>query len=124
MGILRVVLSVAARKKGWQRYKAALDELKTDPSNSDLRQKALYWGRMHAKLVRDKNGNEVLDEVTLMNNINAICASAKPAERNRKGPANGTSTEKRLSDLESLHKKGLISDDEFSQQRKGIIGQI
>lgn len=60
-------------------YLEALSELKRAPANTDLRLRALALGRAYSRLTRDKKGRAAFDEIALMKDINAACAT--PGER-------------------------------------------
>jgi hypothetical protein len=68
-------LALAQAKKA---YFAALERLKRDPHNPDLREEALARGRAYAGVSKGlaSAGVTVFDEVALMNDINAACARA------------------------------------------------
>jgi len=53
-------------------YRAALDALKTDPTNIDLRQRALELGRAYAGLTRNGGTEAVYEEVAIANDIQAV----------------------------------------------------
>jgi len=106
-------------------YRGSLQALKADPANSDLRQKTLSLGRIYSNLVRDKKGNTLFDEVALMNDINAACASTQHAVHGLQLARQPSGTvEDRLSQLQSLHQKGLIDDDDFVRRKREILSGV
>ena len=105
------------------RYQNALQNLKADPTNADLKQQTLALGRAYSKLTRDKKGNTVFDEVALMNDINAACAGASSIERVSQATFIGA-IEERLSKLSSLRSNALIDDTDFARRKKEILDSI
>jgi hypothetical protein len=105
-------------------YYLSLANLKTDPANADLRQRTLQLGRTYSNLTRNKAGVTVFDEIALMNDINAACASTsvvtsfKPQEHKKE------SIEGRLSKLSDLRSKGLIDEQEYESKRQKILDEI
>src|SRR5262245_30300300 len=95
-------------------YRSSLQALKKDPANSDLRQKTLNLGRIYSNLARDKKGITIFDEVALMNDINAACASTQYAVHAPSvAQQSSSSVEERLSQLQSLREKDLINEEDF-----------
>ncbi|MFN2411584.1 MAG: hypothetical protein ABR535_00800 [Pyrinomonadaceae bacterium] len=73
-------------------------------------------------MVREDKGVTLVDEMALMNDINAACAAATAS----KLPITAAqeSAEQRFSKLSELKVKNLISDDEYAQRRQKIIDDI
>ena len=104
-------------------YNEALLQLKMKPFDPDLKQRALYLGRVYANLTRNKRGVAIFDEVALMNDINAACASAINQTALAQ-PANTLSVEARLEQLSKLKEKGLINSHEYDERKQRILDEI
>ena len=115
------------RREALDAYNGSLNLLKQDPANSDMRQKTLSLGRAYSTLMRDKKGNTVFDEVALMNDIGAACASTQNAVHSPPRTsvvAAVESAESRLEKLQSLRDKGLIEDQDFQRRKAEILDSI
>ena len=104
-------------------YRQCLDELRNDPQNPELRQRALHLGRRAAV-----TNPKLFGEAKLMNDINAACARAGQ-EVIVKGVTVGLdkselSVESRLEKLNNLNRTGLITDAEYQARRKEILREI
>lgn len=106
----------AARKA----YLEALAALKSDPANSDKRQRALALGRNYSNLARNSKGQTTFDEVALMNDIGAACAATSQVL----APKVVDDTEARLAKLHALRDKGLITADDFETRKAAILSEI
>lgn len=104
-----------------ERYVSSLAQLKERPSDPELRQTTLALGRVYSNLMRDRKGNTVFDELTLMNDINAACAAAQPSYSNA---ATISSLEDRLRQLQELLDKKLIDNAEYAARKQEILKQI
>lgn len=104
-------------------YYGALEQLKDDPHNPELRQKVLHLGREFIKCNYKK-----FNETMLTNDINAACAragsevSVKPDKRKQLDQK--PSIEERLDKLDDLRAKGFISDAEHMARRQDILDEI
>jgi hypothetical protein len=105
-----------------QAYQGSLSALKADPTNSDLRQRTLALGRHYSNLSRNSTGQTVFDELALMNDISAACASAHLLKHSPIGSVE--SIEERLTKLQSLREKGLIDQADFARIKREITDQI
>lgn len=103
-----------------ENYENSLYELKKDPANADLKQATLELGRNYSSLTRDNNGVTTVDEVALMNDINAACAALSSTNT----PLVSESIEDRLNNLSNLLGKGLITQREYDSRRKEILDSI
>ena len=112
----------SAKAQALAKYKNALNELKKEPGNADVRQRTLELGRIYANLVRNNKGHSIFDEVMLMNDINAACAATQAVVANAAIP--DVSTEARLRRLQSLREQGLLDAAEYDQRRKEILDQV
>jgi hypothetical protein len=114
-----LVLSEVAinKKEAWKKYQHSLQALRRNPTNPDSRGETLRLGRAYSKLTRDKKGNSVFDEVALMNDIQAACAAAAVVHIPQPTSAN------QIQALADLAHAGIITPDEFSQAKAGIIGK-
>ena len=102
-------------------YEASLDRLRTDPNNAEYREQALNLGRLYFSTARINQELTVLDEVSLKNDIDAACAGAVKSPPIQKI---GPSIQERLTNLDNLLSKGMISSDEHDLQRKRILDSI
>jgi hypothetical protein len=99
------------------RYLEALEALKRDPSNADLRQTVLAFGRTHALLNKELG----VSEVSLLNDINAATARASaPVAQGLPESA----IESRLAKLRALASEGLIDQADFDRKKAEIISEI
>lgn len=124
IGIFSAVQKANALEAAKTSYLQSLSELKSSPTNADLKQRTLALGRAYSNLTRDKKGNTVFDEVALMNDINAACAAAHVATNASFATPSATSAEERLRTLADLKAKGLIDDAEFGKRRSEILSSI
>jgi hypothetical protein len=127
VGVLALVIVNANNKRkqleeARAAYQGSLSRLKQDPTNADLRQRTLSLGRTYSNLTRDNKGVTIFDEVALSNDINAACAAAGSHQVPTAAPAQ--SVDSRLSRLAELHRKGLINDGEFQEQRSRILREL
>lgn len=108
-------------------YQSSLAKLKHDPTNADLKQRTLALGREYSNLTRDSKGVSLFDEVALSNDINAACAGAtrhQPPASGGSLPPSAGSLESRLSRLADLQSRGLLSAQEFQEQRARILQEL
>jgi hypothetical protein len=116
----RLRIFEAAKNK----YQNALDSLKNDPVNPDIKQKTLQSGRDFAEITRQfqgTNGVTLFDEVALMNDINAACAGATVSTSK---VAVADTVEARLAKLFELKVKSLITEEEHKIRRQKILDEI
>lgn len=99
-------------------YQEALERLKADPMNADLRQNALAVGRAYSALTRQSN-TTVYDEMAVMNDINAVAGAPAPATSGAQ-----PSLSARLKQLTDLRDEGLITDQEWTERRQKILDSI
>lgn len=109
-----VFFLVKAGKENKRRYREALDRLKLDLTNPEIREEALRHGR---KLI-PHTGNPKLDglftEVSVMNDINAASARATIQVPQ-------TSAAEQLQLLAGLVREGLLSQQEFDKAKSQVI---
>lgn len=110
-------------QQAFESYRRSLELLKQHPSNPDLRQRALEWGRHYSNLTRDKRGVTVYDEVALANDINAACAGAGNPARDSTGTAT-RSIEQRLDQLKALFDQGAIDEHEYRERRGKLLDEV
>jgi len=65
-------------------YQDSLTQLKADPTNSNLRETTLHFGRTYSNLTRNNKGVTIFDEVALSNDINAACGGATRLTEDKK----------------------------------------
>jgi hypothetical protein len=122
-----VIMSVQAEARAKElreaeaAYHASLAALKASPMDADLKENALKMGRLFSNLTRNKQGVTMYDEVALMNDINA--ASARAGLQPVKEEAAKT-IENRLSHLQQLKERNLITEQEYEQRRAEILKEI
>lgn len=106
-----------------QDYDDALAWLKRRPTDADLKQRTLHFGRVYANLTRNRRGVAIFDEIALMNDINAACAGAAGQPQPTEAVPT-LSVEARLTQLSKLKESGFISDQEYAQRRQKILDEI
>ncbi len=131
-GAVIALLIAAAKNKAAAAAKAAyesgLERLKRDPGNADLRQEILKLGRAYSNATRNNKGVTLFDEVALLNDVNAACGSlgghpaAPPAAK--PSAASSPSIEDRLKNLQSLKRRGLISEAEYESKRSKLLDEV
>jgi gas vesicle protein len=105
-------------------YKNSLEVLKNNPSDANLKQNCLQFGREVADLCRRYQGISgvtIFDEIALMNDINAACASAPSLSTKREI---SQTLEVRLAKLSELKEKNLLSEQEYNERRQKILDEI
>ncbi len=102
-------------------YQAALAQLRRNPADSTLKEKALTAGRAHASATRQGGGVTVFDEVALANDIRAASAVPPPSAP---PVAPSLSIEQRLLRLEDFRARSLISDQEYQAKRKELLAEL
>ena len=125
--IVLLISSLAKEKeieKAKSAYKACLQRLKQDPTNADLRECSLHFGRKYSNLTRDKKGVTIFDEVALMNDINAACAGAVEMTGTSSMNPSQMTFEERLKKLSVLRDQELIDDNEFHDRKQKILNEI
>ncbi len=106
-----------------QAYQNSLTYLKANPTNAEVRQGTLEYGRRYSNLTRNRKGVTIFDEVALMNDINAACGGATTIAEKKPVPQSQT-IEGRLQKLAELKDKGLIDDEEYSMRRQRILDEV
>lgn len=105
-------------------YREELRKLKLTPTNPDIKEKTLKLGRRFSELTRHFQGIDgvtLVDEVSIMNDINAACAGAIIVPAKAKI---STTVEERLVKLSELKEKNLISEEEYETRRQKILDEI
>ena len=106
-------------------YQQSLTWLKNDPINADLRERTLELGRAYSNLTLQKKGGTIFDEVDLMNDINAACATSaanQPKLAPQQPPVR--SMETRLEMLSELRKRNAVTEAEYEEKRREILNEI
>jgi hypothetical protein len=115
--VIRLVTGIGQAKKG---YDDSLEELKGDPHNSDLREKVLALGRQYAGRLHAVGLGKVFDEAALRNDVDAALVEAESKfDTDAANPR--PSVKQRLSKLEALRKKDLVTDAEYRRRRQEIL---
>ncbi|OOF84969.1 SHOCT domain-containing protein [Rodentibacter ratti] len=112
--------SLKSLDKAKKAYLESLEALKNNPTNAELKQQTLALGRVYSNLTRDSKGVTTVDEVALMNDINAACASAI----GQNNISQTLSIEERLKKLNELFDKGLLTESEYNSRKQEIISSI
>ncbi len=115
-----------------RQYRQTLEKLKLHPSDPEVKQEALKYGRKYSYLTRDKQGITLFDEMMLMNDINAATAHAftnPPAitpqpVSNSQLQTSFNSPEERLKKLLDLKDCGIITQAEYTSRRNKILDDI
>lgn len=124
VGIFVVVNGERTKRHAKEAYETSLADLKSDPANSDLLEKVLELGRIHSSLRRNNKGQNLFDDVALMNDIDAACA-ATPTLVHAPAPfSTGRSIEERLNTLRALRNAELIDDVDFQRRKLEIVEHI
>ncbi len=118
----------AARVAAKKRYDDALAALRSNPTDSALRADALEKGRRYLGLLRENRAITVYDEAKLKNDLDAACAAAPTIHEAAHpvvvaAPARPT-VEDRLTSLNDLYQKGLITDEEYTSRRQQILSEL
>src|SRR5690348_15897862 len=127
--VLIVIVTVKAGNEQTKKLNAARDDyfnalqrLKTNPTNADLREQTLQLGRTYSNLTRHRSGVTVYDEVAISNDLNAACAGTATLVANKQ--TQSQTIESRLQQLAELKSKGLIDPEEYSTRRKQILDDV
>ena len=108
-------------------YKQSLELLKQQPSNPELHQSALKWGRHYSNLTRNQKGVTIYDEVALANDLKAASAgasigSSQPAKDSKAAAAQPI--EQRLDRLKALFDSGKITEQEYRERRSNLLDEV
>jgi len=109
------------------RYEQALKDLKADPTDPDVKQRALLLGRAYSEMTRAGGAVTIFDELALANDINAASARAGASQVSKVSPdvpASQATIKERLDQLAELKDQGVISDDEYDYKRSQILDEI
>jgi len=104
-------------------YQKSLNYLKAHPTNAEVRQGTLEYGRRYSNLTRSNKGVTIFDEVALMNDINAACGGATTISEKKETFPTQT-IEDRLQRLVELKNRGLIDEHEYASRRQKILDEI
>lgn len=105
-------------------YQKALQNLKSNPTNANLRLITLELGRIYSNLTREETGVTIFDEIALMNDINAACAGATVLSNSIQCVAISRTIEQRLNNLKELKEKEVINETEYNSKRQKILDDI
>jgi hypothetical protein len=131
--VIVLVLGSLGRKKmregAKKEYEDALQRLKQDPNNPELRGEALRLGRAYSSLTRRSRRGSRFDEVALMNDINAACARATVGQNGvgrvevtNPTALSGTSVTQEIEGLGKLFLAGAITAEEFERGKTLFLG--
>ena len=134
--LLALLIRYVARQRQIKEAQAADEEdqealrlIKRNPTNADYKEHALHLGRAYCNLSRNLKGQggvTIYDEVALMNDINAACASTQHAVH-AQAPApvaQQESHESRLRRLNDLYDQKLIDEQAYLRRKQEIINSI
>ena len=124
------VLSQAVRKKEQIRknYESAKNKLRQQPSNNQLREKALQDGREYYKSLR--NGVlSIYDEQAITNDLAAVAPVSQTnnivqPNINKADDNSQSDIVAKLEKLKELKDKGIISESEFESKKKELIDRM
>ncbi len=141
--IIGIIPSSNIQNNPKKKYEESLQALKNDPTNADLRQETLRLGRVYSNWMRNKKGRTIFDEVAIMNDINAVCASThtiiqklvpppnkkeeenKPQTTEQQKPTPILNPQHFIADeikkLADLHSSGILTLEEFQQQKAKLL---
>lgn len=107
-----------------QDYEGCLAQLRQNPGDPHLHQKALEAGRVHAAWKRHNEGGRitVYDETSIANEIAAASAAASSSRTGR--AKDSSSIEDRLERLEVLKSKDLVTAEEYRTRREAILAEL
>ena len=111
------------KKKAKTSYYLALEQFKTDPTNTAKRKAVIDAGRNYLKLSRNRQGSDSIDELAILEAVNRISATTSASKPTRKETQLRTTAE-RLKELDELLNQDLISQDEYLDQRATILAEI
>ena len=124
------VLSQAVRKKEQIRknYESAKNKLRQQPSNNQLREKALQDGREYYKSLR--NGVLIIyDEQAITNDLAAVAPVSQTnnivqPNINKADDNSQSDIVAKLEKLNLLKDKGMITESEFEAKKKDLIDRM
>ena len=106
-----------------KQYDNALDALRKNPSNNQLRSTALLAGRKYFEALR--NGTlSIYDEQRIANDLAAISTVSQQNDEVNNNSFSNNDVAIKLQKLSELKSTGLISEIEFEEKRKKILDQI
>lgn len=128
-GVWRALKEDAEKAAAKKAYQSAMAYLRADPTNPRIKESALMAGRAYYAVMRrydTKNKGDqrvVLDEVQLMNEINAACAAAgtKVEVTNVSALSRKTIAEQ-IEELGKLFLAGVITAEEFERGKRLFLG--
>ncbi|HEY3779581.1 MAG TPA: SHOCT domain-containing protein [Fimbriimonadaceae bacterium] len=116
-----------AKEKARIAYDNALTQLRQHPTDPAKRIAALSRGRIYSNLSRNQKGVALYDEVAIQNDIGAATAGAVHQVPQTPAPSPAVpsvSPADRLEKLDDLRTRGLISEDEYQNQRARILADL
>jgi Short C-terminal domain len=113
-----------AKNSKKKNYRNALEMLKKDPNNPNMREKVLELGRIYAQSVKDKKGkNDQFGELALTNDINAaIAGSTAKVEVTNAAAISGKSVAEEIERLGQLFLAGVVTAEEFERGKTLFLG--
>jgi len=121
--IVWVIFGSMAQARAEKAYEEALLELKQNPSNPDLREKALHLGREYSRLMKGVKNHRPLSESALMNDIHAATAMAiQKVEVTNPHTLSDQSVAEEIEKLGQLFLAGVLTADEFERGKGLFLG--
>lgn len=132
IGILVIIGLWSTYYSALKAYQDSLEALKKDPHNPSLKENALSLGRkwLNAAATLRSSGftnAPVVEEATLLNDINAATARAGSEVTIKELPvakAIQATIAERLSQLDTLREKRLITEQEYASRREQILREL
>jgi len=106
-----------AKRIARDNYINALEQLRQDPPNNELREAALDHGRRYARLAPKAFG-----EIQMMNDLNAIQQQYQTSLLEAQSTKGDVKT--RLANLESLYNQEVITKEEYETRRNQILSEL
>ena len=117
------IMFARLQQKQKRAYQNAVQKLKKDPNNPDLRANALQLGRLYSESIKGQTGAEQFNEVTMMNDINAACAGAVvKVEVTNAFAVSGKSVAQEIEKLGQLFLAGVVTAEEFERGKALFLG--
>lgn len=101
-------------------YDDLLSELRENPNNAYLREKALMAGRDYYGTLRLDGHLTIYDEQAITNDINVALGNGSPIEPHN----NSNNVYKDIEQLANLKDKGILTEEEFDEKKRVLLEKI
>lgn len=101
-------------------YDDLLSELRENPNNAYLREKALMAGRDYYGTLRLDGRLTIYDEQAITNDINVAIGNGNPIEPHN----NSNNVYKDIEQLANLKDKGILTEEEFNEKKRVLLEKI